>query len=92
MTVTVSVSDLRNNISTYLEKVMQGTRVLVRDEKRDIAIAEIIHTSSFDKTTYEKALQKAAGIFSEENHPEWKTEKDVSNWVSKSRLSDQRSF
>jgi antitoxin (DNA-binding transcriptional repressor) of toxin-antitoxin stability system len=92
MTLTVSVSDLRNNISNYLEKVMKGTRVLVRDEKRDITIAEIVHTSSFDKVTYEKALQKAAGIFSEENHPEWKTKEDITDWVSKSRLSDQRSF
>ncbi len=92
MVVTVSVSELRNNISNYLEKVMKGTRVLVRDEKRDITIAEIIQTSSFDKTTYEKALQKAAGIFSQENHPEWKTKKDVVDWVSKNRLSDQRSF
>ncbi len=92
MIVTVSVSELRNNISNYLEKVMKGNRVLVRDEKRDITIAEIIGTSSFDKNTYHKALQKAAGIFSEENHPEWKTEKNVSDWVSKNRLSDQRSF
>jgi len=92
MAITVSVSDLRNNISNHLEKVMQGTRVLVRDEKRNITIAEIIHTSSFDKNSYEKALQKAAGIFSAENHPEWKTKKDITQWVNKSRLSDQRSF
>lgn len=92
MTVTVSVSELRNNISNYLEKVMMGNRVLVRDEKRDITIAEINSTSSFDKNTYQKALQKAAGIFSEENHPEWKTKENVSDWVSKSRLADQRSF
>ena len=92
MTVTVSVSDLRNNISNYLEKVMKGTRVLVRDEKRGITVAEIIHTTSFDKKAYEHALQKAAGIFSEKNHPEWQTKEDVINWVSKNRLSDERSF
>jgi antitoxin (DNA-binding transcriptional repressor) of toxin-antitoxin stability system len=92
MAVSVSVSNLRKNISAYLEKVMNGTRVIVRDEKRDIAIAEIIHTSSFDKATYEKALRKAVGVFSEKNHPEWKTEQGVTDWVSKSRLSDDRSF
>ena len=54
MTLTVSVSELRNNISNYLEKVMKGTRVVVCDEKRGINIAEIIHTSTFDKDTYEK--------------------------------------
>lgn len=92
MTVTVSVSDLRNNISNYLEKVMKGTRVLVRDEKRNVTIAEIIHTTSFDRVVYEKTLQKAAGIFTEENHPEWKTKEDVADWVSKNRLADVRPY
>jgi antitoxin (DNA-binding transcriptional repressor) of toxin-antitoxin stability system len=92
MTLTVSVSELRNNISNYLEKVMKGTRVLVRDEKRDITIAEIIHTATFDKETYEKALRKAAGTFSSDNHPEWTGQEDIVDWITKSRLSDQRSF
>lgn len=92
MTLTVSVSDLRNNISSYLEKVMKGTRVLIRDEKKGITIAEITHTSSFDKDTYEKMLRKVAGIFSKESHPEWSTQETVSNWVIKNRLSDERSF
>ena len=92
MTLTVSVSDLRSNFSNYLEKVIKGAKVLIRDEKRGITIAEIIHTSTFDKNTYEKALRKAAGIFSLDNHPDWNTQKDVVNWVSKSRLSDDRSF
>lgn len=92
MTLTVSVSELRNNFSNYLEKVMKGTRVLVRDEKRDITIAEIIHTVTFDKETYEKALRKAAGTFSSDNHPEWVDQKNIVDWITKSRLSDQRSF
>jgi prevent-host-death family protein len=92
MTITVSISDLRNNISDYLEKVMKGTRVFVRDEKRGITVAELIQTATFDKISYEKTLRKAAGIFSKENHPEWKTEKDVINWVSKNRIHDERTF
>lgn len=92
MTATVSVSDLRNNISSYLEMVMKGTRVFVRDDKRGITIAEIIHTTAFDKITYEKTLRKVAGLFSSNNHPEWQTKNDVVNWVSKNRLSDERSF
>lgn len=92
MTITVSVSDLRNNISSYLDKVIKGTRVVVRDDKRGINVAEIIHTALFDKEAYEKTLRKAAGIFSSEKHPEWKTKKDVVNWMIKSRLSDERSF
>ena len=92
MTLTVSVSDLRNNISNYLEKVMNGTKVLVRDEKRGITIAEIVQTSTFDKDMYEKTLRKAAGTFNEKDHPEWKTQEDVISWVTNSRVSDERSF
>lgn len=92
MTLTVSVSDLRNNISNYLERVMKGTKVLVRDEKRGITIAEIIRTSTFDKDIYEKTLRKIAGTFSTNNHPEWKTQDNVTKWVTNSRLSDERSF
>ncbi|HUD44823.1 MAG TPA: hypothetical protein VMR41_04730 [Patescibacteria group bacterium] len=92
MTVTVSVSDLRSNISQYLERVMKGTRVLIRDEKRDISIAQITRTSIFDKDMYEKVLRKAAGVITVQNHPEWSTKNDVVNWVTKNRLSDERSF
>lgn len=92
MTLTVSVSELRNNISQYLDRVVKGTRVLIRDEKRNMTIAQIIQTSLFDKDMYEKALRKAAGIFSVENHPEWSTQSKIVNWVTKSRTRDQRSF
>jgi hypothetical protein len=71
---------------------MKGTRVVVRDEKRGITIAEIIHASSFDKNAYEKTLRKVAGIFSAENHPEWNTQRNISNWVTENRLSDERAF
>ncbi len=90
MTVTVSVSDLRSNISEYLARVMKGTRVLIRDEKKNISIAQITRTFVFDKTLYEGALKKAAGILTAKNHPEWSTKSHVTQWVTKSRLSDER--
>ncbi|MBI2442744.1 MAG: hypothetical protein HYV40_02435 [Candidatus Levybacteria bacterium] len=92
MTVTVSVSELRNNISRYLEKAMQGTRVFIRDEKRGIAIAQITKTPLFDKDAYEQSLRKVAGILRAENHPEWKTKKDITNWLTKNRLTNERKF
>ena len=92
MTLTVSVSDLRDNISSYLRKTTQGTRLLVRDQKRQITIAQIIPTSSFDKHAYEQALNKAAGIFSAHNHPQWRTKTHITAWLTKSRLADQREF
>lgn len=90
MTITVSVTDLRNNISDYLDRVAKGTRLLVRDEKKKKTIAQITQTHIFNKDSYEKALRKAAGIFTAKNHPEWRTEKDVRNWLIKSRLSSDR--
>jgi len=93
MTLTVSVSELRSNISSYLDRVTKGARVLIRDEKKDLTIAQITpQTSNFDKEAFEKSLRKAAGIFSLENHPEWSTKKRINSWLRKQRLADQRSF
>lgn len=92
MTFTISVSELRNNMSRYLERAMKGTRVIICDEKRGVTIAQITQTSIFDKVAYEKALIKAAGVITSENHPEWSTKAKVNNWVTKNRLSDERKF
>lgn len=90
MTLTVSVSELRNNISEYLDRVSKGTRLLIRDEKRGKTIAQITQTQTFDKDAFEKSLRKVAGVFTAKNHPEWKTKKDVTNWLTKERLKDER--
>lgn len=92
MTLTVSVSELRNNISDYLDKVVKGNRVLIRDEKKNKTIAQITQTSVFDKDAYGKALSKASGIFTAQNHPEWATKKKVIDWVTKTRLQSERKF
>ena len=92
MTLTVSVSEFRNNISEYLDKVAAGTRVFIRDGKKDKTIAQITPSSSFDPDAYEQAMRKAAGVFTAKNHPEWATKSDVIIWLRKSRLSDDRSF
>lgn len=92
MPLTVSVSQLRNNLSDYLGKARNGTSVLVRDEKKDVIIAEISQTSNFNKDAYERVLKKSAGILSESNHPEWKTQQKVIDWLTNSRQSDERNF
>ena len=92
MPLTVSVSQLRNNLSDYLDKVSNGTSVLVRDEKRNVTIAEINKTTSFNKDTYAQVLKKSAGILSEKDHPEWKTQQKVTDWLVNSRQADERSF
>lgn len=92
MTLTVSISEFRNNVSNYLDKVKFGTRVLIRDGKKNKTIAQVTSVSSFDPDAYEQAMRKAAGVFTAERHPEWRTKKDVINWLRKSRLSDERKF
>lgn len=79
-------------MSDYLDKVMSGNRVLIRDDKKDKTIAQITPTLSFDPEAFEKALNNAAGVFTAENHPEWKTKKDVANWLRKTRKNFDRQF
>ena len=92
MTLNVSVSEIRNNISRYLEKASKGTRILIRDNKRNVAIAQLTQIFSFDKEMYEKVLQKAAGVLSIEHHPEWGTKTQITKWLTKSRLRSDRSL
>lgn len=92
MTLTVSISEFRNNLSDYLEKVSGGTRLLVRDEKKNKLVAEVIGRQEFDPEAYQQTLDKATGIFTAKRHPEWRTKKDVINWLRKSRLADERHF
>lgn len=90
MIVTTSVSQLRSNISSYLDQVSRGTSLLVRDEKRKKVIAKISQFSQFNSDTYQKALKKASGSFTSENHPEWTTQADVSTWLTNSRQTSDR--
>ena len=92
MTLTVSVSELRNNLAQYLERVTNGANLLVRDQKKDVTIAQVTPIHTFDPVAFEKALRKAAGVFTAEKHPEWATKKKVIAWLRKTRLANERSF
>jgi antitoxin (DNA-binding transcriptional repressor) of toxin-antitoxin stability system len=92
MILNVSVSELRGNFSQYLERVSRGSRVLIRDEKRNVTIAQISQVIPFDKDSYEKVLRKVSGTLKSESHPEWNTKEDIIDWVRKNRLSNDREF
>lgn len=92
MTLTVSISELRNNLASYLEKVADGASLLVRDEKKNRLVAEVIGRKEFDPVAFQKALDKAAGVFTAENHPEWRTKKDVIKWLRETRRNFDRKF
>lgn len=92
MTIVVSISQFRQNISEYLEKVKAGNTVILQDEKKNQQVAEVTKKKEFDPEAYEKALRKAAGVFTAENHPEWRTEADVIKWVEEGRKAADRKF
>ena len=89
MTITISVSDLRNNMSSYLNKVAKGVNILVRDEKRGTDIARIIGSHSFNKSDYEKALLTNSGIISA-RHEEWKNKASIGRWLRATRQQRDR--
>ena len=92
MTITTSISDFRQNISDYLEKARSGTTIEVRDKKKGRLIAELKGKKEFDPVAFGKALDKAAGVFTAKNHPEWRTKQDVIRWVEQSRKAADRTF
>ncbi len=92
MTITVSISDFRQNISDYLAKARAGDTIVLKDEKKNEEVAELIGKKKWDAVAFRKALHEAAGVFTAKNHPEWRTKRDVIRWVEKSRKAADRTF
>ena len=92
MTLTVSISEFRNNLSSYLDKVKEGNQVLIKDNKKKLAVAQITKVQSFDRESFIETMNRVAGVFTAENHPEWATKEKVIRWLRKTRLANQRSF
>ena len=92
MTIIVSISQFRQNIAEYIEKVKQGNTVILQDKKKDQRLVELVAKRDFDPQAFGRALAKASGVFTAENHPEWKTKQDVVSWVERERLVSDRTF
>ena len=92
MTITVSISQFRQNISKYIEQAQAGHIIVLRDKKKDETVAELTGKKKFDPIAFGKALKAAAGTFTAKNHPEWRTKKDVIRWVAKERKAADRTF
>lgn len=92
MTISVSVSKLRSDISKYFDLVSKGNTVLVKNEKRGKDIAQITRRNTFDSETYDIVLKRFAGSVSAKDHPEWTTKQKVIKWVNDSRKASERSF
>ena len=92
MTYTVSISQFRQNIAAYISKAKEGHTIILKDDKKGEEVIQLIGKKTFNPDTFGEALNAASGTLSVENHPEWKTKSDISNWVTKSRKSSDRSF
>lgn len=92
MTITVSISQFRQNISDYLEKAKAGNIIVLKDEKKGEEVAQVVGKKQFDLDSFKKTLRKVAGTFTAENHPEWRTKRDVIRWVEQGRKAADRSF
>ena len=92
MTIVVSISQFRQHIADYIEKARSGNTVILQDEKKGQEIIQLVGKKTFNPETFGKALSAASGVFTAENHPEWKTKEDVIKWVEKGRKSADRSF
>ncbi|MBI4096105.1 MAG: hypothetical protein HY425_00115 [Candidatus Levybacteria bacterium] len=92
MTLTVSVSQFRQHLSDYIAKAKDGYTVILKDEKKNEEIVQLLPRKKFDPEAFEKSLDRAAGVFTAENHPEWATKKDVVNWLKKTRKNFDRKF
>lgn len=92
MTIIVSISQFRQHIADYIAKARSGNTVVLQDEKKGQEIIQLVGRKIFNPETFGKALSAACGVFTAENHPEWKTKEDVMKWVAKERKATERSF
>lgn len=92
MNIVVSISQFRQNIASYIEKAKEGNTIMLKDEKKGQQLVQLVAKKKFDPDAFGKALRAAAGVFSAENHPEWKTKNDVIKWVEQTRKASERKF
>lgn len=92
MTTTVSISQFRQNISNYLTQVREGNTIILKDEKKGQEVAQIVGKKNFDLESFKRTLHRVAGTFTAENHPEWRTKRDVIKWVERERAKADRTF
>lgn len=92
MTITVSISQFRQNISDYLAQVQAGNTVVLKDQKKGVTLAKVVGEKKFNPESFGRALSRAAGVFTAKNHPEWRTKRDVIRWVEEGRKAADRSF
>lgn len=92
MTIIVSISQFRDHIADYIAKAKEGYTVILKDEKKDQQIAQLVGKKKFNPHTFGRALKAVAGVFTATSHPEWRTKRNVSTWVTRERQASDRRF
>lgn len=92
MTLTVSVSQFRQHIADYIAKAKDGYTVILKDERKNEEIVQLLARKQFNPEIFGKSLKLASGVFTSEKHPEWKTKRDIIKWLTKSRKAADRKF
>ena len=92
MNIVVSISQFRQNVASYIEKAKKGDTVILKDEKKGQQVVQLVGKKKFDPESFGKALKAASGVFSAQNHPEWRTKNDVIKWVEQTRKASERKF
>lgn len=92
MTITVSISQFRQNIAAYIEKLKAGDTVILQDEKKNQTVAQLVRKKNFNAKAFGDALHAATGVLTTKNHPEWATKADVMKWLEKERKNADRTF
>lgn len=92
MTITVSISKFRQDLSNYLIKVKGGHSIILKDDKKGVEVAEITGISKYDHKSYCDMLDRVAGSIRAKNHPEWATVKKVEKWLRNNRMKSDRKF
>lgn len=92
MTITVSVNQFRQHISDYISKANEGYTIVIKNVKKGKEVAQLTGKKKFDPERFGKVLKAATGTFTAENHPEWRTKKDVIKWVEEGRKAADRTF
>ena len=92
MTITVSISDFRQNIADYLARVKAGDTLILKDEKKNEDVAEVTGKKKFDSKRFWDTLKRNTPVFTAKNHPEWRTKRDIIRWVEEGRKAADRTF
>lgn len=70
------------------DELVEGVDDLVGSRKRSRFVEEAVR-EKLERERLGRALKRAAGIIRVEDHPEWTTSEQVSEWVRKSREAEE---